>query len=177
MMFGRFASNPQWLQDVIGISEEDKINISDHCYNTLRLEQLVLTRWVQVMYRFEREMYGNPDQDLNELWWNLVQKYQLIQKPEGRNEPDWASKIHVALYPAYYHNYMLGELLASQLYSFITRKILVSDKNESFVDKNEVGEYLINLFFSYGSVVNWRELIVKATGEELTPKYYAEQFV
>lgn len=177
MMFGRFASNPQWLQDVVGITDEDKENITNDCFNTLRLEQLVLTRWVQVMYRFEREMYNNPDQDLNELWWNLVEKYQMIKKPEGRDEPDWASKIHVALYPAYYHNYMLGELLASQLYGFIKSKVLQSDKNESFVNKKEVGEYLINLFFSYGSVVNWKELIVKSTGEELTPKYYAEQFV
>ena len=37
-----------------------------------------------------------------------------LKKPEGRNMPDWATKIHVALYPCYYHNYLLGELLASQ---------------------------------------------------------------
>ncbi|MCK7529636.1 MAG: hypothetical protein MZV63_00520 [Marinilabiliales bacterium] len=39
---------------------------------------------------------------------------RLLAKPEGRNMPDWATKIHVALYPCYYHNYLLGELLASQ---------------------------------------------------------------
>ncbi len=131
------------------------------------------------MYRFEKEMYGNPDQDLNAIWWQLVEKYQLMKKPEGRDEPDWASKIHVALYPAYYHNYMLGELLASQLHNYITTKVLKSEKNnsESFVGKSEVGDYLRHLFFSYGALYPWNELITKATGEELTPKYYAEQFV
>ena len=177
MLFGRFASNPNWLIDVVGVSEEESKEIKDDCFNTLRLEQLVLTRWVQVMYRFEREMYKNPNQDLNKLWWDLVEKYQKIKKPVDRDMPDWASKIHVALYPAYYHNYMLGELLASQLYSFISIKVLNSDNFGSFANKKDAGEYLVNLFFSYGSIVDWRELIVKATGEELTPSYYAKQFV
>ena len=103
----------------------------------------------------------------------------MLKKPDGRNEPDWASKIHVALYPAYYHNYMLGELLASQLYSFIVTKVLKSEniKSECFFDKPDVGEYLKNLFFSYGALYPWNELIVKSTGEMLTAKYYADQFV
>ena len=179
MLFGRFASNPQWLKDVFGISEEEKENISDDCFNSLRLEQLVFTRWVQVMYRFEKSMYENPEQDLNKLWWDLVEKYQMIKKPEGRDEPDWAAKIHAALYPAYYHNYMLGELLASQLYFYISEKVInvSDDKPQSFVNNKEVGAYLKHLFFSYGAIYHWSELIKKATGEELTPKYYAKQFV
>ncbi|MBU2491013.1 MAG: peptidase M3 [Bacteroidetes bacterium] len=179
MLFGRFASNPQWLKDVIGINDQEKEKISEDCYNSLRLEQLVFSRWVQVMYRFEKSMYENPGQDLNKLWWNLVEKYQMIKKPEYRNEPDWASKIHVALYPAYYHNYMLGELLASQLYYYITEKVIKSDSSQpqSFAENKNVGAYLKHLFFSYGAMYHWSELIKKATGEELTPKYYARQFV
>jgi peptidyl-dipeptidase A len=179
MLFGRLAHNPDWLKKMVEISETDAKEIEKTSFNSLRNEQLIFSRWVQVMYRFEKEMYSNPDQDLNSLWWQLVEKYQLIAKPEGRNEPDWASKIHVALYPAYYHNYMLGELLASQLHFYISTKVLKLDKNsnESFVGKTEVGDYLTNLFFSYGALYPWNELIKKATGEELTPKYYAGQFV
>lgn len=179
MLFGRFASSPQWLKDVIGISEEEKENISGDCYNSLRLEQLVFSRWVQVMYRFEKNMYENPGQDLNKLWWELVEKYQIIKKPAGRNEPDWASKIHVALYPAYYHNYMLGELLASQLYFYISEKVIKESAKQpqSFADNKDAGNYLKHLFFSYGAIYHWSQLIKKATGEELTPKYYARQFV
>jgi len=54
MMFGRFSSNPQWLKDLAGISEEEKIKIAETCFKTLRLEQLVFSRWAQVMYRFKR---------------------------------------------------------------------------------------------------------------------------
>jgi len=103
---------------IIDAKERDKIK--DDSFNALRLQQIVFSRWAQVMYRFEKSMYENPDQDLNKLWWDTVEKYQMITKPEGRNMPDWASKIHIALYPCYYHNYLLGEMLASQFYSYIT---------------------------------------------------------
>lgn len=179
MLFGRLSHNSEWLRKIVGIPEKDAEEIALASFNALRSEQLTFSRWVQVMYRFEKEMYGNPDQDLNAIWWQLVEKYQLMKKPEGRDEPDWASKIHLALYPAYYHNYMLGELLASQLHNYITTKVLnlENNNNESFVNRTEVGDYLKHLFFSYGALYPWNELIQKATGEELTPKYYARQFV
>ena len=60
------------------------------------------------MLRFEAALYKNPGQDLNRLWWDLVEKYQGITRPENRNAPDFASKIHVVSAPCYYHNYMMG---------------------------------------------------------------------
>ncbi|MDP4281763.1 MAG: M2 family metallopeptidase [Bacteroidota bacterium] len=179
MMFGRFASNPQWLKDNVGISEEEKMKIADNCFKTLRLDQLVFSRWAQVMYRFEKGMYENPDQDLNKLWWNLVEKYQLLKRPEGRNEPDWATKIHVALYPCYYHNYLMGELLASQLYYYIVKNVIKSDdyRFQSFAGNKAVGEFLKDKVFMPGMRYYWDDMIQKATGEKLTPKYYAKQFV
>ncbi len=179
MLFGRFASNPQWLVDVVGISESERNKIMDASFKTLRLEQLVFSRWAQVVYRFEKNMYENPDQDLNTLWWDLVEKYQLLRRPENRNEPDWASKIHIALYPAYYHNYMLGELLASQLSFYLNKNILNSDDpmKQSFKGKAEIGKYLKENIFDEGSKLYWNDLIEKATGEKLTAKYFAKQFI
>jgi peptidyl-dipeptidase A len=179
MIMGRFARHPQWIKDMTGITEEEKVKISEDCFKTLRLEQLVFSRWSQVMYRFEKSLYENPDQDLNQLWWNLVEKYQMIKKPEGRNAPDWATKIHIASSPCYYHNYQLGELLASQLYFYITRNVLKSEdfKMTDFVGKPEVGNYLKEKVFVPGARYYWNDMIEKATGEKLTAKYYAEQFV
>ena len=178
MLFGRLASNPNWLVEMINISEQEKDEISENSFKTLQLEQIIFSRWVQVIYRFEKAMFENPNRDLNSLWWELVEKYQGLKKPEGRNEPDWASKIHIALYPVYYQNYMLGELLASQLYSFIKEKVIKDSSIEmaSFVNKKEVGEYLKNLFFSYGALYKWDKLIKTSTGEELNPEYWIKQF-
>lgn len=179
MLFGRFATNPQWMLDMNCISQDEANKIKDEVRKTLRLQQLVFSRWSQVMFRFEKSMYENPDQDLNKLWWDLVEKYQLLKKPEGRNEPDWATKIHIATSPCYYHNYLLGELLASQLYNYIVTNVLKGNPGQdySFYNKKEVGKYLIDNVFSPGAKYFWNDMIEKATGEKLTPKHYAEQFV
>jgi peptidyl-dipeptidase A len=132
------------------------------------------------MYRFEKSLYKNPDQDLNTLWWTLVEKYQMIKKPAGRNEPDWASKIHIATSPCYYHNYLLGDLLASQLNCYICDSVLkgkIDYNMVSYYKKPEVGEYLIKKVFEPGDKYFWNDMIQRATGEKLTPKYYAKQFV
>jgi len=124
-------------------------------------------------------MYADPDQDLNKLWWDLVEKYQMIKRPVNRNMPDWATKIHIATSPCYYHNYHLGELFASQLYYTISEKVLKVNPNDnpSFFNKTEVGEYFIKNIFNPGAKYYWNDMIEKATGEKLSAKYYAKQFV
>jgi len=173
-LFGRFATDPVWMNDMGIIDKAESEKIATVSNNALRLQMLVFSRWAQVMYRFEKSMYENPDQDLNQLWWTIVEKYQLLGRPEGRNMPDWATKIHVALYPCYYHNYLLGELLASQLYYYITTNVV---KNQSFSGEKAVGEYLKQKVFMPGTRYYWNDMIEKSTGEKLTAKYYAKQFV
>jgi len=178
MFFGRMGSNARFLVDMKLTDTADARKVADEAFKVLRLEQLTFSRWAQVMYRFEKELYANPDQDLNALWWDLVEKYQMIKRPAGRNLPDWASKIHIATSPCYYHNYLLGELLASQFNHYIAADVLKSDDfGQSYFGNKEVGNYLKEKIFKPGARYSWNEMIEKATGEKLTAKYYAEQFV
>jgi peptidyl-dipeptidase A len=180
MLFERMTKNPQWLVDMLNINKSEARAISDNCYRTLRLEKLVFSRWVQVVYRFEKQLYENPDQDLNSLWWNLVEKYQLLKKPVNRNQPDWASKIHIATFPCYYHNYLLGEIFASQVHYYICAHVLNDTSNisnVSYYNKPAIGKYLKDNIFSPGMRYYWNDMLVKATGEKLTPKYFAKQFI
>ncbi len=143
------------------------------------MKQLIFARWAMVMYNFEKQLYADPDQDLNALWWKLVQKYQFVTPPADRNKPDWAAKIHIASAPCYYHNYLMGELFASQLHNYIVRNILRldSDAGVSYVAKPEAGEYLRANIFEVGKAYLWNDMIRRATGEGLDPKYFVEQFV
>lgn len=177
MMFERITRKSEWINMVVGISKEDKEEIDKFANKIFVLNQLVFSRWSQVMFRFEKSMYENPDQDLNELWWEMVQKYQLLKKPEGRKEPDWAAKIHIASAPCYYHNYLMGELLASQINNSICTKALkTTDTLQMSYGKNpEVGKFLISHIFAPGRSLPWWEMIKKGTGEELTAKYYAKE--
>lgn len=126
-----------------------------------------------------RNLSKNPDQNLNALWWDLVEEYQMIKRPTGRSEPDWAAKIHFTMAPVYYHNYMLGELLASQFQAYIAKNVLKAGPYDSisYVNENAVGDYLKKNVFSVGTKYTWNEMIRGATGENLTARYFVKQFV
>ena len=178
MMFGRLSRNPEWMRLNLGISAEEAERIAPDCRRSARLSQLVQSRFMQVVYRFEKAMYADPEQDLNALWRSLVEKYQLLVYPEGRDEPDWAAKIHIALYPCYYHNYQMGELFASQMRHYIVENITRSGNPvfDSFTGCREVGKWLNEKIFAPGKLYPWNEMISRATGEKLTAAYWAEEF-
>jgi peptidyl-dipeptidase A len=179
MFFGRLSRNPAWMQQMLGLTDTQRAQIEKVSSKYSQLKQLIFARWDMVMYNFEKQLYANPDQDLNSLWWRMVEKYQLVKRPQDRNEPDWAAKIHFTIAPCYYHNYLLGELLASQLHNHMTREILKleSDKNLSYIDRRELGDFLREKVFEAGALYHWNEMIKRATGQPLTPEYYVEQFV
>ena len=179
MFFGRLSQNPSWMQKMLGLTEQEKDSIAPVIGKYQRCQQLIFSRWVLVMYNFEKQFYANPDQDLNNLWWLLVEKYQLVNRPPGPVDAGWASKLHFVQAPCYYHNYMLGELLASQWHSSFVHNIfkLESDKSVSYVGDKRIGEFFREKVFAPGAVYHWNDMIEKCTGEKLTPKYYVEQFV
>lgn len=179
MFFGRLGGNPVWMQKMLDLSDAQRRDIEQVSGKYMQLKQLIFARWAMVMYNFEKELYADPDQDLNALWWRMVEKYQFVKRPEGRDAPDWAAKIHFTVAPCYYHNYMLGELLASQLHHHIVHEILklTSDENVSYVGQRKAGTFLRKNVFEAGDLYHWNEMIERATGEPLTAKYFVGQFV
>ena len=131
------------------------------------------------MVRFEHAMYANPEQDLNDLWWKLVERYQGLTRPENRHKPDYAAKYHVAMAPVYYHNYLLGELMASQVHAYIAKNIVQQPDlwAVTYTDRHDVGDYLRDKIFAPGALYGWNSLIRHATGETLSPQAFAAQFV
>ncbi len=182
MLFGRQSKNPEFLIKYCGLSEREAKRIAPQLYKMQKFQQLVFSRWCQVVTRFEKEMYAHPEKGVdyfNNYWWQLKEKYQLVKKPEGRNNPDWAAKIHISAYPVYYHNYMLGELFASQMNYYIAKNILHTDNlKQTFLGGNkEIGNYFIEKIFKPGAKYRWDEFVKQATGDELNPEYYKLQFV
>jgi len=174
-LFGNLSQNPDWLKNYVGISTEEYSKIQKISAHQLRLNKFVFSRWAQVMFRFERELYQNPNQDLNTLWWNLVENYQMIRRPKLRNEPDWATKVHLITNPCTYHNYMLGEMLAAQLNEYIVKNI-TNGKDISMKNK-DIGNFFIEKIFEKGASDSWNSTIYKATGDSLSAEYFSRQFI
>jgi len=186
MFFGRLSRNAAWMQEMLDLSDEERREVEKVSEKYLRFQQVLFVRWVLVMYNFEKQLYADPDQDLNNLWWDLVEKYQLVKRPTGSVDADWASKLHFTSAPCYYHNYMMGELLASQMHHYIVHKVFKlstgrltadSDCDVSYVGEKILGDYLHEKVLGPGALYSWNDMIKRATGEPLTPKYFVEQFV
>jgi peptidyl-dipeptidase A len=177
MLMGRLETDPNWLVTYAGISEEQAAAVGDQLWRQWRGQLVIMARWVPVMSHFERALYQNPDQDLNTLWWDLEESLQMVPRPEGRNAPDWAAKIHLGTAPVYYHNYLLGELVASQLRHTIDTHVLQGNGNvgRRFVTDPAVGRYLIEKVFRPGALQHWQDALALATGERLSPRYFVEQ--
>jgi peptidyl-dipeptidase A len=179
MFFGRLSRNAAWMQKMLGLSDRETARIRQVSHRYLQFQQILFVRWALVMYHFEKALYADPDQDLNGLWWDLVEQYQRLRRPPGPPDAGWASKLHFTTAPCYYHNYVLGELLASQLHHHIVHKVLglESDEGVSYVGDQRVGQYLRENVFGPGARYTWHDMIERATGEPLTPKYFVQQFV
>ncbi|HEX5268895.1 MAG TPA: M2 family metallopeptidase [Gemmataceae bacterium] len=177
MMFERLSKRRGWLEKM-GVPVADPDGFAEAGARALRYQLLIFSRWCQVMLRFEKGMYENPDQDLNDLWWGLVEKYQMVRRPDGRSAPDYASKIHIVSAPVYYHNYMMGELFASQVHHAIAREVYkgADPATVIYVGNKEVGEFMRKKVFAPGRTLAWNELTKHATGEGLNPKAFAEDF-
>ena len=177
MQFQKFSKQRAWLEKM-GVKVEDGEKFDVAAAKVLRNELLIFSRWCQVMLRFEKGMYEKPDQDLNKLWWDLVEKYQLVKRPKDRNAPDYGSKIHICSAPVYYHNYMMGQLFASQVHHAIARDVYAGAKPTGVLynDNPKVGEFMRKKVFEKGRLLSWDELTKYATGENLNPKAFAEDF-
>ncbi len=172
MLFGRLASNPVWLGKVVGVPESRLAPAREQVSGFQRRSMLIFVRWAQVMVRFEQQLYEDPERDLSTLWWDLVERYQGVPRPEGRSAPDWASKLHLALAPVYYHNYVFGELMASQL-----AVALESPTAKGMLGNPATGEFLRERLFRPGASRSWRETLRHATGGPLDPRHFVAQYV
>jgi peptidyl-dipeptidase A len=177
MMFERLSKRRGWL-DKMGVKVDDPKSFDETASKIMRYRLLIFSRWCQVMLRFEKSMYENPEQDLNKLWWDMVERYQMLQRPPGRNAPDYGSKIHIVSAPVYYHNYMLGEMFASQLHHAIARDVFggANPATVVYAGNKDVGRFMRERVFAPGRTLAWNGLTRFATGADLSPEAFAKDF-
>ena len=183
IMMGSLAKNQDWLSHALKLAPEQTAAAAEAARAATRVEKLVFSRWAQVMTRFEQGMYADPEQDLGKLWWDLKRRYQLLNPPDdlvgadGHSRPDYGAKTHIVNDPAYYHNYMLGDLFACQLHDYVASKVLgaADPDRESFYGSKKAGAYLQTNVFAPANLYPWKEMITRATGEPLSAKAFARR--
>ncbi|MBI5511939.1 MAG: M2 family metallopeptidase [Deltaproteobacteria bacterium] len=176
MMFDRLVENPLWAEAMGIVDAAARDKALPEARARAAFAPLQFSRWTQVMLRFERAMYADPDQDLNKLWWDLVEEYQGLKRPKDRNAPDYASKIHLVVAPVYYHNYMMGDLFAAQVHETIAAALGKPPFETVYVGEPKVGELLKTKVFAPGRRLHFEALALAVTGKPLTAEAFARRF-
>ncbi len=171
LLMGGRTLDPEWHTQVLGAPPSEAERVAAAGFAHERLDELIFARWVMVVVNFERLLYEDPTQDLNRAWWELVARYQLLNVPHGRQAlPDWATKYHIALAPAYYQNYLLGRIMALQWEAWLREHV------GGVVGRPEAGAFFRERIFAPGNTRHWEDALEAATGERLKPDYFVQRY-
>lgn len=171
LITGRQAYDTHFLKEIS--SKKDLSEILTQASKSHSRRQVIFSRWVLVMVHFESALYANPEQDLNNLWWTLVQKYQKVRPSSHRGgKCDWACKIHVGLAPVYYHSYLLGEFFASMLKEHFEKL----NNSPSMYGHKNTADFLKEKLFPPGNLMRWDRLIQSMMGSPLDYKAWMNEF-
>jgi peptidyl-dipeptidase A len=175
-LFGALAQDPGWLVTYAGAEKDRVKELEPAILEQERRRRLIFARFTLLMMNFEKALYENPEQDLNTLWWDMKERYQMVKRPAKRNAADWAAKIHFSTAPVYYHNYLLGDMLAAQLRAVLVKlaKHRGPINTLNYANK-EFGNFFKEKVFKPGMSLPWPEFVREATGEPLTAKYFADE--
>lgn len=171
LMSGNLIREQAWLARYAGVPQAEAQQLSAALAESSRTQQLIFARWVFVMCHFERALYLDPERDLNTLWWDLVERYQSVHRPDAPSGFEWAAKIHLGIAPVYYHNYLMGAMMAAQLRDYLLTHI-AGGSEEAYVSDSRVGQFLIDKCFTPGAVRDWRGWLRHATGQDLSAEAY-----
>jgi peptidyl-dipeptidase A len=162
-------TDPAWLHDVVGLDRAEADRLGPRLAVQDAASLLAFVRWCLTIVQFERAFYADPDRDLNTLWWDLEERYQLVPRPDARDAPDWAAKVHVATAPVYYHKYLYGRLFSSQL-----QRKMQHDLGGWWQGRARSGDYIRRELFMPGARYAWPELVERVTGAPLGVEALAE---
>jgi peptidyl-dipeptidase A len=145
------------------------------------LDYIVFIPWsAGVMTDFEYELYSNnlPEDQFNNKWWELVEKYQGIIPPNKRGNEfcDAATKTHINNDAAQYYDYAISNVLLFQFHDYIASKILKQEPHATnYYGNKETGKFLSDLL-SPGASVDWREHLNTSIGAEMNAKPMVDYF-
>jgi peptidyl-dipeptidase A len=174
--FENMAYNPKWLAEEIVLDENTKKEITSIMQQFKEIDQLFRIRKQMVIAEFEREIFSNPDQDLDHLWRKLNIKYLDIYYPEDKGACYWATYKYFTSLSCYVQNYILADVVAAQLKHAVETNVLQGGRLPVKNNKG-VGEYLIKNLFTYGDLYPWKKLIKKSTGEPLNSTYFVNELI
>jgi peptidyl-dipeptidase A len=168
MLHENLMQSAAWLEKVVGMPHEEAQSLSQKAIAYNQANLLSGIRGMVRLIQFERQMYKNPDQDLNKLWWDLGEKYLGAKRPPEGDLPTYAAIPHFFSHPVYYQNYFLADLARAQ-------KLAHINKHFGGLLTKEAGDYLAT-YRKVGDSFDWDDLVERMTGKPLGVDALKQEF-
>lgn len=152
------------LQEKLGISKDLAEQLKQ--YNLTNKANFI-QRFV-FLFKFEKALYENPNQNIKKLWYNLSEKYEGIKSPQKQHN-EWCNIPHFLSHPAYCQNYLRADIMAEQLYLSSVKKLGQLTNNQN------TAKHLQKLFKT-GSLYPEAETLQRFTGKPLNVEAYEDIF-
>jgi hypothetical protein len=156
-----FVRSPLWLRRYSSATEGE---IAAYQRSASRAAVLRL-RNLLASFFFEYQMYRDPEQDLDRLERETLERILLVDR--AGEPPHWAADTWYTTYPCYYQNYILAAMLASQVHQLLAARF-----GEARIEHPEVASWLIENLYAPGESLDWSERIQRATGRPLDAEAY-----
>ena len=153
----------KWLKTYTGMPD----GLIENHLKSRQEQDLIYLRTTLMRLYFEYEAYANPNRDLNEIYWDLFEKFMML--PRHDDIKPWAAIIHYTTHPVYLHHYLLADIITAQTIAYFEKNY------DTIVDNPTFGSFLVQNYFRFGSRYDWREMLERGTGERLNPAYLIEK--
>lgn len=151
----RFSWYPEWLAEC-GLDVEEVAAAP----RQKRLGWWHFLRQRSAYALFEYGAYDNPDQDLDAL---MGEAEAAAMGTAADPAPRWAANAWYVSYPVYWHSYVLGRAVASQVHAALARTMQPVYGNPAAV------AFLREQFWAPGAGVEWLDKLERATGAGVAP--------
>lgn len=132
-------------------------DISDSAYYGMFVDpsRLIFLRKLLRSIAFQQQIFENPEQDFNELWWSLNEKYLYYQTDNDKRLPEWISNQHIIYANGVHVYYLFATAVAAQL--------------EAYFPDDVIGP--VKGFMRLGDSMEWNDMLKQVTGESLNLNY------
>jgi primosomal protein N'' len=148
LQFEQQLYNPKFLTEVLKLEPKQvkdlKKSLALQQWNNLVPRMRDMIRVIQV----ERELYKNPEQDLDKLY-DKWRSWQLQRSHYNSYPGSWAGKNHYAVMPAYCHTYLFAQTWGAQVDAAMQRK------HGNFLSPTAWKE--LEKILSEGKMLSWKE--------------------
>ncbi len=158
-----FSKHPEWYKKYARFTDE-KIK----GYTSVdKFNEAVKIRFNLINFMLEIELYKNPDRDPGELFSSLIEKYLLL---ENIKYPFSMVNTLYVDYPCYLHNYFLADIIAWQVHDALKNRF-----GGNYLFDKHVGEFMADNLYKDGMLLEWQQILKRATGKTLDVEGYLKQ--